>query len=49
MSQHNSLKGSGIKTTRSVLKRYERIQILKKQGKRKETDSVYKLPKTKSI
>ncbi len=48
MSQHPSLKGSSkIKTKRSVLKRHERIDLLKAQGRWKEGDSVLGLPKTK--
>lgn len=48
MSQHKSLKGSSkIQARRSVLKRFERLHILEKQGKRKEEQSVYGLPKTK--
>jgi len=36
MSRHSSLKSSGkIKVKRNVLKRYERIDILKKTGKLK--------------
>jgi small basic protein (TIGR04137 family) len=34
---------------RNVLKRYERINILKKQGKWKEGDKVLGLPKTKPV
>ena len=48
MSQHKSLKGSSkIIEKRSVLKRFERLQILEKEGRRKPEDSVYGLPKTK--
>jgi len=48
MSQHRSLKKS--KKTgkrRNVIKRYERIELLKKRGVFAEGDSVYGLPKTK--
>lgn len=49
MSQHKSLKtpGGGIQVKRSVLKRWERIDILKKQGKYKEGNLVFNLKKTK--
>ena len=51
MSQHSSLKvSSKLKKHRSVLKRFERIRILLKQGSWNESaDSVYGLPKVKSI
>lgn len=50
MSQHPSLRsGSKLKAKRSVLERFERIAILKKKGKWKEGNSVYGLPKTKSV
>ncbi|RKX32509.1 MAG: small basic protein [Verrucomicrobia bacterium] len=48
MSVHRSLKGAtriGVK--RNVLKRFERIDILRKQGKWKEGDRAFGLPKTK--
>lgn len=49
MSLHSSLKsGSTIKAKKSVWKRYERIEVLKKKGKWKEGDSVYGLPKTRT-
>ena len=49
MSLHSSLKaGSQIATKRNVLKRYERIDILKAKGKWKDGDRAYGLPKTKS-
>jgi small basic protein (TIGR04137 family) len=48
MSQHSSLKGSSaIKTKRSVLKRFERVELLKKRGQWKENQRVIGLPKTK--
>ena len=47
MSMHPTLRtGSKIKAKRNVLKRYERIDILKKRRKRKDDDSVYGLQKT---
>jgi len=46
---HSSLKAAArIRTRRNVLKRYERIEILKKAGKWKEGDRAYGLPKTKA-
>ncbi|MCX7824952.1 MAG: small basic protein [Verrucomicrobiae bacterium] len=48
MSLHRSLKASGtMKAKRNVLKRFERIEVLKKRGKWKEGDRVFGLPKTK--
>jgi small basic protein (TIGR04137 family) len=48
MSQHRSLKGSStIKAKRNVMKRFERVEVLKKQGKFKEGQRVFGLPKTK--
>jgi len=50
MSIHSSLKSSGgLKVKRSVLKRHQRIDELKKQGRWKQGDKVYGLPKTKVI
>jgi len=49
VSRHPSFgKGSKIKQERNVMKRYERIDALKKKGRWKEGDSVFKLPKTKA-
>jgi len=49
MSQHRSLKTSGnIRKKRSVLKRYERVDILQAQEQWDEKKSVFGLPKTKS-
>lgn len=49
MSMHSSLKGaSKIRTKRNVLKRFERVDILKKGGRWKEGDRAFNLPKTKS-
>jgi len=47
MSLHPSLKGSTkIRVRRNVLKRYERIDILRKDGKwDKDSKKVYGLPK----
>lgn len=48
MSQHSSLKAARkITTKRNVLKRFERIEILKAQGKWKEGSRGLGLPKTK--
>ena len=48
MSQHASLKGSGkIKTRRNVLKRFERVDILRKRGEWKEGSRGFGLKKTK--
>lgn len=48
MSQHQSLKAaSKIRTKRNVLKRFERIDLLKVGGKWKQGDRAYGLPKTK--
>jgi small basic protein (TIGR04137 family) len=48
MSQHNSFKraGAGLKK-RNVLKRFERVALLKKRGEWKEGDRVSSLLKTK--
>ena len=48
MSRHPSLKISGkIRKKRNVLKRFERIDTLSKDGRWKEGDQVLGLPKTK--
>lgn len=48
MSMHPSLKSaSKIKTKRNVLKRFERIDLLKSRGQWKEGDRALGLPKTK--
>lgn len=50
MSQHPSLRsGSKLKAKRSVLKRFERVEMLKNQGNWGEGKSVYGLSKTKVI
>ena len=51
MSQHNSLKssgGGGLTVKRNVLKRFERVALLKKRGQWKEGDRVQGLRKTKA-
>ena len=48
MSQHRSLKGaSTITAKRNVLKRFERVELLKKRGQWKGGQKVTGLPKTK--
>jgi len=48
MSLHSSLKaGSKITAKRNVLKRFERVEILKQKGKWKDGDRGLGLPKTK--
>jgi small basic protein (TIGR04137 family) len=48
MSKHPSLKSSGtIKAKRNVLKRFERIDMLKSDGRWQEGDKAIGLPKTK--
>jgi small basic protein (TIGR04137 family) len=48
MSQHPSLKSKGtIVAKRSVLKRFERVELLQKRGQWQEGRSVIGLPKTK--
>lgn len=49
MSQHNSLKasGGGLISKRNVLKRFERVDLLKKRGQWKSGDRVMGLRKTK--
>jgi small basic protein (TIGR04137 family) len=48
MSQHPSLKGkSAIQAKRSVLKRFERVDLLRKRGQFKDGQPVIGLPKTK--
>jgi len=47
MSQHRSLKGSStVAARRNVLKRFERVELLKKRGQFNEGDKVIGLPKT---
>jgi small basic protein (TIGR04137 family) len=48
MSQHRSLKGtSTIAAKRNVLKRFERVDLLKKRGQFQAGDKVIGLRKTK--
>ena len=48
MSQHPSLQGaSGIVLKRNVLKRFERLELLRKRGQWKAGDRVMGLRKTK--
>ena len=47
MSRHPSFGRVGIRKKRNVLKRHERIDLLRAQGRYKEGSSVYGLPKTK--
>ncbi len=48
MSKHSSLKASGsVGGKRSVLKRFERVKILKERGQWKQGQSPIGLPKTK--
>ena len=48
MSQHSSLRGvTKIRTKRNVLKRFERIDLLRSRGLWKEGDRGQGLPKTK--
>lgn len=49
MSMHSSLKAATrIAVKRNVLKRYERIDAMRKKGKWKDGDRAYGLPKLKS-
>lgn len=48
MSTHKSLRGSGaIVAKRNVLKRFERVDLMKKRGQWKPESKVVGLPKTK--
>ncbi|MDF7807206.1 small basic protein [Pontiellaceae bacterium B12219] len=48
MSMHTSLKGAAkIRTKRNVMKRFERVDALKKEGRWKDGDRAHGLPKTK--
>ncbi len=48
MSQHRSLKGSStVGAKRSVLKRFERVKLLKSRGQWKDGDKAMGLRKTK--
>jgi len=48
MSQHSSLKSGGgaVGAKRSVMKRFERVKLMKKRGQWKEGQSALGLPKT---
>ncbi len=48
MSLHNSFKSKTAGVKRSVMKRYERVKVLKDKKKWNDGDSVFGLPKTKS-
>jgi small basic protein (TIGR04137 family) len=48
MSQHKSLQAAkGVTKKRNVLKRFERVELLKKHGLWKEGDRIVGLRKTK--
>lgn len=49
MAQHPSLRSGGSSTAakRNVLKRFERVELLKKRGQWKEGDRITNLRKTK--
>jgi small basic protein (TIGR04137 family) len=48
MSQHSSLRAVGTTSTkRNVLKRFERVALLKKRGQWKDGDRISGLRKTK--
>ena len=48
MSRHRSLKGaSTITAKRNVLKRFERVELLRKRGQFKDGDKVIGLRKTR--
>ena len=48
MSQHPSLKvGGAAEAKRTVLTRYERVELLRKRGELKEDDRIIGLKKTK--
>lgn len=50
MSIHNSLKGSStLGAKRNVLKRSERVEVLKKRKEWKDGDRVFNLKKTKFV
>lgn len=49
MSQHSSLKSAvKIASKRNVLKRFERIDLMRKRGKWKDGDRALGIPKTKA-
>ncbi len=47
MSLHPSLKAAKLVARKNVLKRFERIELLKKRGQWKEGDRIVGLRKTK--
>ena len=48
MSQHSSLQSvKGVAKKRNVLKRFERVEVLKKRGQWKEGERIVGLRKTK--
>ena len=48
MSMHSSLKGAAkIRTKRNVMKRFERVEKLKTEGRWQDGDRAHGLPKTK--
>ncbi len=48
MSTHPSLKNSNsMKARRNVLKRFERVDVLRQEGRYQEGQKVWGLPKTK--
>lgn len=48
MSQHNSLQSAkGVAVKRNVLKRFERVEVLRKRGQWKEGERIVGLRKTK--
>ena len=50
MSLHRSLRrGSQLATKRNVLKRFERVALLKRRGQWKEGMRVFGLPKTRPL
>ncbi|WP_142524540.1 small basic protein [Methylacidimicrobium cyclopophantes] len=50
MSQHRSLRrSSSLAAKRNVLKRFERVALLKKRGRWKEGMRVFGLPKTNPL
>jgi small basic protein (TIGR04137 family) len=50
MSQHRSLRGTAtMAAKRNVMKRFERVEILKKRGEWKSGDRITGLRKTKPV
>ena len=48
MSQHRSLRAATLGRKRNVLKRFERVELLKKRGQWKEGERITGLRKTKA-